>query len=66
MEYSVQDAITKAFGLSYFVSQVLGHSDQKTTHRYVNRTREVIHQAGKILDEWREKHQPTIESDAVN
>lgn len=55
------------------VGQVLGHSDPKTTHRYVNRTREVINQAGSILENWQQEQelrirlqQPAIEAQAVS
>jgi integrase len=54
------------------VGKVLGHSDPKTTNRYVSRTREVITQAGSILDNWQEQatairiQQPATEAEAVN
>jgi integrase len=49
------------------VGQVLGHSDPKTTHRYVNITREVINQAAGILDNWQhQQEQPVIEVEAVS
>ena len=51
------------------VGQVLGHSDPKTTHRYVNRTREVIKQAGIALQNWQQQEQssePIIEASSVN
>ncbi len=48
------------------VGQVLGHSDPKTTHRYVNHTREIINHAADILDDWQRQHQQAIEADALN
>jgi integrase len=52
------------------VGQVLGHSDPKTTHRYVNRTREVIKQAGLALEDWQQQEpaseEPVIEVTGVN
>ncbi len=52
------------------VGQVLGHSDPKTTHRYVNRTREVIKQAGSALEDWQQQQplrpEPVIEVSGVN
>src|SRR6266536_152511 len=46
--------------------QVLGDRDPKTTHRYVNRAREVIKQAGLALEDWQQKEplpsQPVIEA----
>jgi integrase len=48
------------------VGQVLGHSDPKTTHRYVNSTRQVINQAGNILDDWQRQKQSMIEAEAVH
>lgn len=49
------------------VGQVLGHSDPKTTHRYVNITREIINQAAGILDNWQhQQEQPVIEVEAVS
>jgi len=52
------------------VGQVLGHSDPKTTHRYVNRTREVIKQAGLALEDWQQQEpiepEPVIEVSGVN
>jgi integrase len=52
------------------VGQVLGHSDPKTTHRYVNRTRDVIKQAGIALQNWQQqdsvKSEPIIEASGVN
>jgi integrase len=52
------------------VGQVLGHSDPKTTHRYVNRTRDVIKQAGLALQNWQhqdsESSEPIIEASGVN
>lgn len=35
-----------------FVGHVLGHSDPKTTRRYVNKTRQMIVEAATIMDEW--------------
>lgn len=43
------------------VGQVLGHSDPKTTHRYVNTTREVIKQAGIALQNWQQQEPPSSE-----
>ena len=52
------------------VGQVLGHSDPKTTHRYVNRTRDVIKQAGLALQNWQQQDsvnsEPIIEASGVN
>ena len=48
------------------VGQVLGHSDPKTTNRYVNRTRQVINEAASILDSWQQQEPPIIEGKAVN
>lgn len=48
------------------VGQILGHSDPKTTHRYVNRTRQVINQAASIFENWQQEQQPTSESESVN
>jgi integrase len=48
------------------VGQVLGHSDPKTTNRYVNRTRQVINEAAIILDSWQQQEPPIIEGKAVN
>ena len=52
------------------VGQVPGHSDPKTTHRYVNRTREVIKQAGIALENWQQQQplrpEPMIEVSGVN
>lgn len=48
------------------VGQVLGHSDPKTTHRYVNSSRQVINQAATILDNWLEQQQPTKDAEVVN
>jgi len=52
------------------VGQVLGHSDPKTTHRYVNRTRDVIKQAGLALQNWQQQDsvnsEPIIETSGVN
>ena len=52
------------------VGQVLGHSDPKTTHRYVNRTRDVIKQAGIALQNWQQqgsvKSEPIIEASGMN
>ena len=44
------------------VGQVLGHSDPKTTHRYVNRTRDVIKQAGIALQNWQQQDSANPES----
>jgi integrase len=44
------------------VGQVLGHSDPKTTHRYVNRTRDVIKQAGVALQNWQQQDSANPES----
>ncbi len=44
------------------VGQVLGHSDPKTTHRYVNRTRDVIKQAGIALQKWQQQDSANPES----
>jgi integrase len=56
-----------------FVGQMLGHSNPKTTNRYVNRTREVTTQAGSILDSWQQEQesririqQSAIEAETVN
>jgi integrase len=58
-----------------FVGKVLGHSNQETTGRYINPDRELILQAGAILDRWQEEHRTlavqegvelTNESEAVN
>jgi len=38
-----------------FVGHVLGHSDPKTTRRYVNKTRQTILDAAIIMDEWHQK-----------
>ncbi len=52
------------------VGQVLGHSDPKTTHRYVNRTRDVIKQAGIALQNWQQQDsldsEPIIQTSGVN
>jgi integrase len=49
------------------VGRVLGHSDPKTTHRYVNTTRDVINQATSIFENWQqEPEQPTIEVEGVS
>ena len=51
------------------VGQVLGHSDPKTTRRYVNRTRDVIKQAGVALQNWQRQEQssePIIEVSSVH
>jgi integrase len=39
------------------VGLILGHSDPKTTHRYVNSTREIINQAGRVLHNWQEQRE---------
>jgi integrase len=58
-----------------FVGKVLGHSNQETTGRYINPDRELILQAGAILDRWQHEHRRlsvqegvelTSESEAVN
>jgi integrase len=38
-----------------FVGNVLGHSDPKTTRRYVNKTRQTILDAAMIMDEWHQR-----------
>lgn len=52
------------------VGQVLGHSNPMTTHRYVNRTRDVIKQAGSALENWQQKKpldsENVIEAAGVN
>jgi integrase len=49
------------------VGQVLGHSDPKTTNRYVNSTRQVISQAVDILDDWQLQYQPPmIDAEPIN
>jgi len=45
-----------------FVGKVLGHSDPRTTQRYVNKTRDTIVEAGAIMDEWQEE-QKVVNSD---
>jgi hypothetical protein len=37
------------------VGQVLGHSDPKTTQRYVNATRQTVSQAATILEQWQDE-----------
>lgn len=41
-----------------FVGQVLGHSDPKTTQRYVNATRHTISHAATILEQWQQEQEP--------
>lgn len=38
------------------VGKVLGHSNPKTTSRYVNPDRAIILEAGRVLDRWQEKN----------
>jgi integrase len=47
------------------VGQVLGHSDPKTTHRYVNNTRQVINRAGNILDDWQRQHESIVKAQEI-
>lgn len=42
------------------VGQVLGHTDPKTTRRYVNRTRQTINQAASIFEEWQEEQKKPV------
>lgn len=48
------------------VGLVLGHSDPKTTLRYVNSTREIIHQAGNVLHNWQQERETSSEEEVVN
>lgn len=45
------------------VGQVLGHTDPKTTRRYVNRTRQTINQAATILEEWQEEQKSVLKGE---
>lgn len=50
-----------------FVGKVLGHSDPKTTNRYVSHTRQTIIDATAILESWQQHdQQPLIEVDSVS
>jgi hypothetical protein len=54
------------------VGVVLGHSDPRTTQRYVNNAPEVVREAGNVLHNLRVAYQETVpeqvpeESGAVN
>jgi integrase len=45
------------------VGLILGHSDPKTTHRYVNSTREIINQAGSVLHNWQDQREPLADDE---
>lgn len=45
------------------VGLILGHSDPRTTQRYVNRTTEVIRFAGAVLHEAQEHNQQEVEAE---
>lgn len=45
------------------VGLILGHSDPRTTHRYVNRTPEVVREAGRIMHELQMEYQKRAEAE---
>jgi integrase len=45
------------------VGLILGHSDPRTTHRYVNRTPEVVRQAGRIMHELQLEYRKRCEAE---
>lgn len=47
------------------VGVVLGHSDPRTTQRYVNNAPEVVREAGRVLHNLREKYQEAAYQEAV-
>ena len=50
------------------VGRILGHSDPKTTHRYVNTSRDIVNHATSILESWQQEQpqQPVIEAKGIN
>jgi len=42
------------------VGQVLGHTDPKTTRRYVNSTRQTINDAAMVFEEWQEEQKSAL------
>jgi hypothetical protein len=53
----IQPAATRLAGKMQLalVGQVLGHSDPKTTQRYVNATSQTVSQAAMILEQWQDE-----------
>ena len=45
------------------VGLILGHSDPRTTQRYVNRTPEVVRAAGEVLHDLQERNRQSLETE---